>query len=138
MLIAIVLMLSIHSDSFAQKTITSIYVTFNTTNEDKDHDTWIRFQVQAADGSWLGNREGTFGKFPNNSSYCYALNLGDPYYNALLLNNSYLYLLIVPNGDDSWNFGWVVTINYNYGSPSVITGTGSLNESYNSFRLRIL
>ena len=125
-----------HSKVLAQRTIQSIYVTFNTTNDDKDWDTWIRFQVQSSDGSWLGTQEGTFGgSFPNNSSYTYALTLGNPYYKEYLLSNSYFYVLMIPNGHDTWNFGWIVTVIFNDGTRRVATGTGGLNETNNSFKL---
>jgi len=118
------------------QTISSVYITFTTTNDDKDWDSFIRFQLQSANGSWLASREGTFGgTFPDGSVYTFQLNMGEPYYQASMLNNTYLYMYMAPVGSDTWNFQWEMVVNLSDGRKRVASGTGGLSDGRQSFRL---
>ena len=119
----------------AQRTIGSIAVVFNTTNDDKDNDTYLECQMLTPDNHWFANNAGQFGLFPNNSTYTLNLNLGSPYYSETLLSQSSLYVHIIPNGHDTWNFGWCVVVTFTDGTQTRSSGTGGLNEVNNAFRL---
>ena len=124
-------------DAFGQKMIQSINITFITTTDDKDWNSFIRFQLQSADGSWMGTGEGTFGgRFPNGSTYSYYMGLGGNY-SDWLLTNSYLYMFMAPVGNDTWNFNWILRVNFTDGTYRENIGTGGLSESTNNFRLRV-
>lgn len=136
-IVTTVIIMACASNSFAQRMIQSVSMTFNTTNDDKDWNSFIRFQLQSADGSWMATQEGTFGgSFPNGSTYTFWLALGGNY-SEYFLNNSYLYMLFIPVGNDTWNFNWALRINFTDGSYRIRSGTGGLNESGNSFRLQV-
>ena len=123
---------------WAQRFISSVFITFNTTNDDKDRDSWTRFQLQSADGSWLATNEGTFGgSFPNGSTYTFEMNLGEPDYSDYLLNNTYLSMQFAPVGHDTWNFNWILIVNFSDGTQVRSNGTGGLSQDVRSFRLKV-
>ncbi len=123
--------------TWAQRYISSVFITF-ITSEDKDWDSWTRFQLQSADGSWLATNEGTFGgAFPNGSTYTFQMNLGAPDYSDYLLNNTYLSMQFAPVGHDTWNFSWILVVNFSDGTRATNNGTGGLSESSRSFRLKV-
>lgn len=124
-------------NALAQRTIRSIAVVFNTTNDDKDNDTYLECQILTPDNHWLAQNAGQFGLFPDNSTYTLNLNMGSPYYSETLLSQSALYVHIIPNGNDTWRFGWCVVVTYTDGSQSRSSGTGGLSESGSSFRIII-
>ena len=121
----------------AQRNIESVSITLNTTNDDKDFDTFIRFQLQSADGSWIATNEGRFGgTFPEGSTYTFPLKLGNSHYPEKLLLNTFLYAYINPVGNDTWSFTWQLVVNLDDGTRMVANGQGGLSESRNSFKLR--
>ncbi len=123
--------------SNAQRSIKTISVTFNTTSDDKDHDTYLRCQILTPDDHWLASNEGQFGHFPDGGTYTLFLNMGAPDYSSSLLSQSRLYVGIWPNGNDTWNFRWQVTVTYWDGSQSTSSGTGGLDQDDNAFKLVI-
>jgi hypothetical protein len=122
-------------ESSAQ-TINSVYMKFTTTNDDKDGDSFIRFQLQSANGSWLASQEGTFGgSFPDGSVYTFQLNMGQPDYPESMLANTFLYMYMATVGNDTWNFQWEMVVYLSDGRKRVANGTGGLSEDRQSFKL---
>jgi hypothetical protein len=124
-------------NSNAQRIISNISVVLNTTNDDKDDNTYLECQVLTSDNHWLASNAGQFGLFPNNSTYTLNLNLGSSNYPETLLSQSALYVHIIPNGHDGWNFGWSVVVTYTDGTRSTSSGTAGLDQNNTSFRLII-
>lgn len=134
---AAVLNLVCTSPAEAYRTIRSIALELNTTNDDKDNNTYLECQILTSDNHWLAQNSGQFGLFPDNSFYTLYLNLGNANYSETLLSQSSIFLRIVPDGDDTWNFNWCVIVTYTDGSQSRSCGRGGLNEGANWFRLTL-
>ena len=132
----IFLLLATMSAKAHGQTISSVWMKFTTTTDDKDWDSFIRFQLQSADGSWLASRDGTFGgSFPNGSVYTFQLTMGLPYYSASMLNNTYLYMYMAPVGNDTWNFQWEMVVYLSDGTTRMANGSGGLSESRQTLKL---
>lgn len=130
-----VCLFSFSAQTHAQRFIRSIAVELNTTDDDKDNDTYLECKVLASDNSWLAATSGQFGLFPDHTSYTLYLNMGSPNYPEAFLSPSTLYMRIAPHGRDTWHFNWCVVVSYSDGNQSRICGTGSLNEDATWFRL---
>jgi len=138
LILIIALVSAAPNTTWAKRYISSVFITFNTTNDDKDWNSWTRFQLQSANGSWLASNEGTFGgSFPNGSSYTFPMNLGEPDYADYQLNNTYLAMDFAPVGHDTWNFNWILVVNFSDGTRATNSGTGGLSQDTRSFRLKV-
>ena len=111
--------ISLFSNSFAQakkKLIRNVVVVFNTTNNDKDHDTYLDVSLNVHDYSdnvdyYLAKKTGIGGHWNNNSSNAVTLDLAGQY-DLENFKNAFMKLHISPNGNDKWEFNYTVTITY--------------------------
>ena len=116
-LVSIVLLL--HGHGFAQekkKLIRNISVIFNTTTNDKDHDTYLSVYLNMHDYNdnvdyYLAKKEGIGGHWNDHSENTVTLDLaGD--YDLEKYKNAFVKLVISPNGNDKWEFNYTVKITY--------------------------
>ena len=100
----------------SQKKIRNVEVVFYTTNNDKDHDTYLDVSLNIHDfndniDSYLAKKDGIGGHWNNNSTNTVTLDLaGD--YDLEKYKNAFIKLHISPNGNDKWEFNYTVRITY--------------------------
>ena len=104
---------------FAQakrKLIRNVTVTFNTTTNDKDHDTYLSVYFNTHDYAdnvdyFLAKKEGIGGHWNNNSVNTVTLDLAGEY-DLENYKNAFFRLTISPNGNDKWEFNYTVNVTY--------------------------
>ena len=95
--------------------VTAISVTFDTTTNDKDHDTYLDISVFNNKGVILANKSGIGGHWDDHSTNIVSLDLK----NALLKSQvpaGQVNLVIHPNGNDKWEFNYHIDIYYSDGN----------------------
>ena len=99
-----------------QKKVRNVEVIFNTTTNDKDHDTYLYVSLNVHDFSdnadyYLAKKEGIGGHWNDHSTNSVTLDLaGD--YDLEKYKNAFMKLHISTNGNDKWEFNYTVKIIY--------------------------
>jgi hypothetical protein len=91
--------------------VTSVTAQFDTTTNDKDHDTYLDVQVFNNRGTLIAQKTGIGGHWNDHSSNTVALDLS----NALEKKDvpaGKARLTIHPNGNDKWEFNYHIDITY--------------------------
>jgi hypothetical protein len=94
--------------------IVSVSATFDTTTNDKDHDTYLDISVENNRGVLMANKTGIGGHWNDHSTNQVALDLK----NALKKSEvpaGTIKLAIHPNGNDKWEFNYRIDIAYSDG-----------------------
>ncbi|MEP6677032.1 MAG: hypothetical protein ABJA78_17855 [Ferruginibacter sp.] len=118
-LLSALCLIALFGNSFAQtkkKLIRSVVVVFNTTSNDKDHDTYLDVSLSQHDYSdnadyYMAKKDGIGGHWNNNSSNTVTLDLAGNY-DLENYKNAFMKLHISPNGNDKWEFNYTVRITY--------------------------
>jgi len=114
--LALVAMAGFTSAAFAQEpTLTSVQVKFDTTRDNKNADTKLDVYVKTSDGHQVAKSEGNGGLWKKNSSHTITLQVEDSPTKAEVENGS-VSLTLHPNGDDTWDFNYRVTLKFSDGS----------------------
>jgi hypothetical protein len=95
--------------------LTGAVITFNTFDDDKDGDTFVRATVTGANGL-AAVTSGFFGLFPDQSTkgpFRMALRSGVTWDS---LTDNHVHITITPNGNDTWKFGFEVDLTFSDGS----------------------
>ncbi|MDN3657839.1 hypothetical protein QWZ08_19460 [Ferruginibacter paludis] len=119
LILTVALGIALFSLTFAQtskKEIRSVSVTFNTTSNDKDHDTYLDVYLNYHDYQdntdyYVAKKNGIGGHWNNGSSNNVTLDMAgkldlEQHRDALIK------LHISPNGNDKWEFDYTVNIVY--------------------------
>ena len=114
-----IFIIGIVSLTFAQtkkKEIRSITIAFNTTTNDKDHDTYLDVYLNFHDYQdntdyYIAKKTGIGGHWNDHSSNVITLDLSGKY-DLENYKNAFMKLHISPNGNDKWEFDYIVNITY--------------------------
>ncbi|SNY60176.1 hypothetical protein [Paractinoplanes atraurantiacus] len=99
----------------AGATLTGASITFNTFNDDKDNDTFVRVTVNG-DNGLAAVTSGFFGLFPDQSTkgpFNMTVRSGVRWES---LTDNHVIITITPNGNDTWKFGFQVNLFFSDGS----------------------
>jgi hypothetical protein len=99
----------------AGATLTGATITFNTFNDDKDFDTFVRVTVTGTNGL-AAVTSGFFGLFPDQSTrgpFRMTTRSGVTWES---LTDNHVVISITPNGNDTWKFGFEVDLAFSDGS----------------------
>jgi hypothetical protein len=99
-----------------QKKVRNVVVIFNTTTNDKDHDTYLNVSLNVHDFKdntdyYLAKKDGIEGHWNNNSTNTVTLDLAGNY-DLEEYKSAFMKLHISPNGNDKWEFNYIVRITY--------------------------
>src|SRR3954453_15036719 len=103
------------SPSLAGATLTGAQITFNTFNDDKDGDTFVRVTVNG-DNGLAAVTSGFFGLFPDQSPrgpFRMTVRSGVKWET---LTDNHVVITITPNGNDTWKFGFEADLMFSDGS----------------------
>lgn len=92
----------------------SATITFTTTNDNKDGDSQLTVQVLNSSGVVKAQAIGFFGQFGNGSTNTVVLRV-KPNVKFETLNGGTLRLGFQPNGDDTWKFGYDLSLDFSDG-----------------------
>lgn len=92
-------------------------ITFETTSNDKDHDTLVDVQVLRSDGYLAADKTKIAGHFNNNSAHKFRL-AGYPA-DTNNLTGGNLRIVIFPNGNDKWAVKPTLTVKFVGQAPKV-------------------
>jgi hypothetical protein len=117
--LTLTLIIGLFSLAFAQakkKELRSVSVTFNTTTNDKDHDTYLDVYLEYHDYEdntdyYIAKKTGIGGHWNDHSSNTVTLDLAGKY-DLENYKNAFLKLHISPNGNDKWEFDYIVNVTY--------------------------
>jgi hypothetical protein len=114
--LALVAMAGFTSAAFAQEpTLTSSQVRFNTTRDNKKASTQLDVYIKTNHGHEIAKSEGNGGLWKENSTHTITLRVEGRPTKAEVQNGS-ISLAIHPNGDDTWDFNYRVTLRFSDGS----------------------
>lgn len=117
--LALVAMAVFTSAAFAQEqTLTSVEAKFDTTTDEKNHDTKLDVYVKNSDGHEVAKSEGNEGRWNKHSSHTITLQVEGSPTKAEVANGS-VSLTLHPHGADKWEFNYKVTLKFS--DDSVIT-----------------
>jgi hypothetical protein len=101
--------------TLAGATLTGATITFNTFNDDKDGDTFVRTTVTGTNGL-AAVTSGFYGLFPDQSThgpFNLTVRSGVTWES---LTDNHVGITITPNGNDTWKFGFEVDLKFSDGS----------------------
>ncbi|MFJ8140880.1 hypothetical protein [Streptomyces sp. NPDC096013] len=115
-------------------TIVNGTATFDTTDENKDHDTTLTIKVLTASGRTAATAVGDFGEFTDGSEHPIPL-LVRPTVTWDQLQGGRLTFHVDPVGDDTWRFRYNVLLNFNDGDFSLTQDSNviSLSEDHKDY-----
>jgi hypothetical protein len=109
----------------ASPVLTGATIKFFTFDDDKDFDTFLRADVLDSNGRLAALTTGFFGVFPDQTvrgPFAMSVRSG---VTKDILDGGQVHLRIVPNGNDTWRFGFEVDLTFSDGSfePVVVDST---------------
>ncbi|HEX7307177.1 PASTA domain-containing protein [Lentzea sp.] len=130
--------IGIHSASAAPHTadgtapdahLSAAAVTFTTGNDNKDFDTLVRAQVETPSGRVASDFSDVGTEYRDNSVHGPFMMRTDTGVTAAMLSSGRVRISIDPNGNDTWHFGYGLTLFFSDGTSFVLqAGTLSLNQ----------
>ena len=103
------LVFTLAAGSAAAQSLATVTATFDTTDNDKDHDTYLDVQLVTNRGKVLAEKMGIGGHWNNNSSNTVTLDVKNDI-DKKDLKAAIVRLTIHPNGNDKWAFNYHVQI----------------------------
>jgi len=96
-------------------TVSNVSATFDTTTNDKDHDTYLDVTVYNNRGTIIAQKTGIGGHWNDHSTHVVALDLKNALHKSEIPGGT-ITLTIHPNGNDKWEFNFHIDLTYSDGS----------------------
>ena len=111
--------------------LTTVSVQFDTTTNDKDHDTRLDVRVFNNRGTLIAQKTGITGKYEDHSSNSVVLDLSNNLEKKDVPAGR-IALAIHPNGNDKWEFNYTLEITYSDNSTTQKSWSGKVLTQTNS------
>lgn len=120
-------------------TLSSVEAVFETTTNDKDHDSLVTVTVKRGN-TIIASMSNIGGKFDDHSNHSYSLDVAGTWTRDDLKNRTKTELSFSTNGNDKWEFNYVIRLNWSDGTTTEQRWNGQVltqNDRYRSYAISL-
>lgn len=114
-------------------TLDSAEAVFETTSNDKDHDSLVTVTVKKGN-TVIAAANNIRGHFNNNSRHSFNLDVGGGWARAQLAHGTKTELSFSTNGNDKWEFNYILRLNWSDGTSTEMRRNGQVLTQDDTFR----